>query len=92
MGDARGRRQARRVRACSPRRRSGSGHLAIFQAEELFQKATVLVKTRQYPKASDAEQATKLNAEEPERREGLVALVAATGEAAHRDASRRSRR
>src|SRR3990172_8228196 len=40
---------------------------AIFQAEELFQKATVLVKTRQYPKALEAlEQATKLNAEEPE--------------------------
>jgi curved DNA-binding protein CbpA len=40
---------------------------AIFQAEELFQRATVFVKTRQYPKALDAlEQAMKLNAEEPE--------------------------
>jgi curved DNA-binding protein CbpA len=40
---------------------------AIFKAEELFQKATVLVKTRQYDKALEAlAEAGKLNAQEPE--------------------------
>jgi tetratricopeptide (TPR) repeat protein len=40
---------------------------AIFKAEELFQKATVLVRSRQYDKALDAlTQAIQLNAEEPE--------------------------
>lgn len=40
---------------------------AIFKAEELFQKATVFVRTRQYEKALGAlDEATKLNAEEPE--------------------------
>jgi hypothetical protein len=40
---------------------------AIFKAEELFQKATVFVRTRQYEKALGAlDEATTLNAEEPE--------------------------
>jgi tetratricopeptide (TPR) repeat protein len=40
---------------------------AIFKAEELFQKATVLVRTRQYDKALETlTEASKLNAEEPE--------------------------
>src|SRR5512143_1006654 len=40
---------------------------AIFKAEELFQKATVLVRTRRYDKALEAlAEATKLNADEPE--------------------------
>ena len=40
---------------------------AIFKAEELFQKATVLVRTRQYDKALEMlAEASKLNADEPE--------------------------
>ncbi len=40
---------------------------AIFKAEEVFQKATIFVKTRRYDKALEAlDEATKLNAEEPE--------------------------
>jgi len=40
---------------------------AIFQAEETFRKATVLVRTRQYDKALEAlAEAMKLNADEPE--------------------------
>jgi curved DNA-binding protein CbpA len=40
---------------------------AIFKAEELFQKATVFVKTRQYERALETlDEAAKLNGEEPE--------------------------
>ncbi|OFX26179.1 MAG: hypothetical protein A2V77_11185 [Anaeromyxobacter sp. RBG_16_69_14] len=40
---------------------------AIFRAEELFQKATVFVKTRQYERALETlDEAAKLNGEEPE--------------------------
>jgi hypothetical protein len=40
---------------------------AILEAEQLFQKATILVKTRQYPAALEAlAKATALNGEEPE--------------------------
>lgn len=40
---------------------------AIFQAEELFRKATVLVRTRQYGKALETlQEAIQLNADEPE--------------------------